>query len=263
MKIYISLIISIFLFACSEQDELDMNVLPDGEYPISFSADNFVMPTSKSFANGGSVGVYMTDNYSVIADSNKEYIYNEGKLTAPANKRYWTRADQIIGVTAYYPRNANISDISDQSTIAQYNSFDILFVTGGVRFNERETKTLTFAHLMSRIELQLDFTGGSYMASDIDQVYIANTIVEGLYPFGSSECVVSNIGEKKHITPYTTDNVIYQAVIIPQTINGTTANPISLIYVTLKQNMRTYCVPVTSSLQFEAGKQYTYTLSIN
>ena len=263
MRKYIPFIIlSLLLFACSEQHELNPNFLPEGEYPISFSTDNFIMPTTKSFVNGGSAGVYMIDTYGVIADNNKEYVYSGGKLTAPTDKRYWTRTDQIIGVTAYYPRNANISDISDQSTIAQYNSFDILYASGPVSFNERETKTLAFDHLMSRIELQLDFTGGSYTAADIGKVYIANTIVEGSFSHNLNECTVTQGVTKTDIIPYTPDSVNYQAVIVPQTINGTQVNPVYLIYVMLKQNTKTYYVPITSTLLFEAGKKYTYTINI-
>ena len=263
MKKYISLLLlSVLLSACSEQYEPDTNILPDGEYPILFSADNFVMPTSKSFVNGDSAGVYMRDNYNVITDDNKEYVYNGGKLTASANKRYWTRADQEITVTAYYPRNANVSDISDQKTLARYNNFDIMRATGTVGFNERETKTLDFSHLMSRIDLQLSF-GSGYSASDIDKVYIANTIAGGTFTYGINSYSIVPSGTKRYIFPYTSDNVNYQAVVVPQTISGTVSNPQFLFYVTLKQNIKTYNVPVTTTLQFEAGKQYTYTLSIN
>lgn len=254
MNKYISLILfSIFLVACSNEVDLDMDILPKGEYPISFSADNIIMPTTKSFAENGVAGVYMTDN-AVIADNNKAYVYSGGKLSAQANERYWTRADQVLTVSAYYPQNATISDISDQSTEGKYNSFDVLYAYNTVSFSERKTKQLAFDHLMSRIVINL--TGNT---SIVNSVKVINTITQGNINITPTSVTVSAISNKKHIIPYKFSTTVYEAVIIPQTIAANT----DLVYVLTNQNQKTYKCTLDSNITFEPGKQYTFSLAIN
>ncbi|MDH6306520.1 hypothetical protein M2459_003224 [Parabacteroides sp. PF5-5] len=270
MNKYISLILfSIFFVACSNESDLDMNILPDGKYPITFSADNLIMPVSKSFDENGIAGVYMHDIDGVTIplseNSNRQYVYSNSQLRAALDdyRRYWSRADQEVLVTAYYPYNSTMSgstfeinDLSNQDSPTNYDNFDILHVSSSVRFSERKTTVLAFDHLMSRIVINLT---GSNLAN-VNSVRIANTFTKGTVNITTG--TVSGGANKKNIiaNKYPDDSNTYRAVVIPgQTITA----GMDLIYVTTGKNQKTYKCTLASDVTFEPGKQYTFTLTIN
>lgn len=271
--IFLSLGILSLLVSCNnETDSVIDTPLPEGQYPVEFSASNFVMPvTTRSLTDNCVVSVTMTDNIPTISDANKNYVYraSDNTLRAQASPRYWSDANQILTVRAYYPVGATIGNITDQSSIGQYHHFDVLYATNTIAFNEREIKALTFSHLMSRVEIRLALKN-SYTSSDIQSVQIANTITQGTlnnWNTSSTPSAGTSGGTRGYITScayeITSDTIKYQAVVIPQTVTASSGSPVSLIYVALNQNSRTYYMPLTANLTFEAGKTYTYTIDIN
>lgn len=271
--IYILFSLGIFSLFVSCNNEIDIEEdtsLPEGEYPIEFSANNFVMPiTTRSLTDNCVVGVSMADSPNSFADTNKAYVYHtsDNTLRAQSTPRYWTREDQVLAVSAYYPANATINNIADQSNSTNYNNYDLLYATNTIAFNERQTKVLAFNHLMSRVEIRLVLKN-SYTIGSIKSVLIANTIIEGTLNNWNSLVSAPSIslgGTRGYITPdqheTISDTVKYQAVVFPQTVTG--GSSVNLIYVSLHQNARTYQVPLPANLTFEAGKTYTYTIDID
>ena len=219
----------------------------------------------KELTANGSNGFTISDGSEMFFPANEEgialYAFHINTATAKPND---------------YPASTSLSHKveQDQSTAANYGKSDLLYAketkTKQAVKDASGTVTLTFKHLLSKIEVVLKKGKGEDDIT-ISKVEILNTKLEATFtPAKATEAGNVTVSESGSIgsdgnpikisneVSGTTENKLNEAIIVPQTL----ANGTAFIRVTLNNGgMLTYSLGAETT--FAANMKYKYTITAN
>jgi len=172
----------------------------------------------------------------------------------------------ILSQDMPYPTSAITYSVkTDQTTEANYAASDLMYGKRMEAYATEDTVALTFKHLLSKIIVvpKVDASADFSIAG----IKIMNTIPTATLTFNTTNrtiapTVVVN-GSAKDISiscdasTYTGADVDNEGIIIPQTVAAGT----DFIKVVLNNKM-TYTYTLPSSMTFEAGKSYRFTVQL-
>jgi len=275
-KLYLLPLAGLLLAGCTADELAGI----EGQMPISLTAEVEDMDAStragttvlNAFATSDAFYAYFPSNVKVgstTSASNTTFTLGSGSTWSPATPPYFNAGATSATVHAYYPyvsgkqvtnTTSSFSVETDQSTDANYKMSDLMYATATINKGSTATATgsLTFAHRMSKILVTANIGAG---ISKITAVKIVggNRTINISTPqsctLGSS---LSNPNSSSNITLYSnsnnTSNVSCAGLIPPQTING------NFLQIVTDQGTATYSL---SSKQFESGKSYQLTITVN
>lgn len=287
----------LFAFAgCTDNTATDGNRLPDGKYPMTFTAtvDGLTVTRAANTADGEwTTGDKIAVQVNNIVPGNeiKEYTPSEingnsASLTSD-DPFYWQTTDETKTVSAWYcgdgstaagGSNATAVPASwaVQSNQAQDNGYpksDFLYAAEkDIKFSDTD-KSLSFSHQTARVVINIKNAEAATDASVISKVIIGydnNLALSGAYTAptqGSSTTGTWNIssGNKGTIIPEVTTTSsgngdilkTYAALVIPQKMSGK-----KFIAITLTDGNTYYYTPTSTDADLESGNQYTYEITV-
>lgn len=259
-------------------------------------ANSELQATELSAANTDGVGTFIYRNTKTAIDN--EYGYENVKYTITGTDGDLTLAS---GETQpYYPMQKTSVDVygyapylavtatgtdpkykftgctvkNDQSSDLGYMQSD--FVSGvlsGLSYADRtKTNVIPLNHRLCKIIVKL--TAENTLTMTKDNLKDANIVLHNIltkFDFDATTGAVTNVAEgtSKDINMGNTksddESLTVYAVIPPQTLTGSDASPLDLFTVTLNSanNSAVYNLATKGTQQFEAGKQYTYTITVD
>lgn len=257
--------------SCSKDEPADGIPLPDGMYPLTFTAtqaDPTVVPqTGIALYDEGDVTKcrWTTgDQIKVVVSGNGNDMENtctldaDGNITAYNPQLYWKTA-QNSNINAWYSniigQNTTVSTVSfaDQSSKLAYvlKAEEIT----GAHYQSEDIK-LRFIHQLAivRVKLQKDasYTGDlTDVTVKLKEAYTSCTISEG---------EITAPGDKGAITMKnpTTDGTYYEANIIPDETGTSRQKDVFEIMA----GGKTTTASLNSAVTFDAGKVYTVTIMV-
>lgn len=285
----------LFAFAgCTDDTATDGNRLPDGKYPMTFTAavDGLTVTRAANTADG----VWTTDNKIAVQVSNtasgkkiKEYtpsdIKNNSASLTSDDPFYWQTTDETKTVSAWYcgdgstaAGGANAGAVpaswavqADQSVTSlnappdAYQQSDFLYAAEKkIKFSDKD-QALSFSHQTARVVINIKKGEAATEASAIQSVIIGdnkNLALSGTY---SGNQLTSNGNNMGIITPkdITSDNGssdilrTYAALVIPQDMKNK-----KFIAITLTDDNTYYYTPQNTDANLESGNQYTYEITV-
>lgn len=198
---------------------------------------------------------------------NAPFTYTQsGNSWSTVNAIQWENRDIRFNLYGYYPYAASVSSVTaypvsvltDQSTSANYYASDFLCATTTAIGPSSSAVPLTFNHRMSKITISIEeglgFGVGEFVGTDIADVSLTN--LKPSATVNLSTGTVTSTGSASAITPLSTTNTTFDAIVVPQTINSTT----TLITFKYKSNTLTY---KPTQLNYASGMHYTFKLALN
>ena len=232
------------LSACSESEDLlsafhsDPNAVRITAQVGKASADGFTrsnpLGTAKEQANFNE-----NDEISVQAEGQDAVTYKyDGKEWQPQGGKFLKWEKETMDFTAYYPAtfNGTITQPTEYNKEADLAAADFMSFTGNVKNPGDNSLTLKMNRLMARVVVEI--------AAFNDQ-YTKNATVKSITINGN-------------IKAYKQDKKFY-ALINPNSIPGATAPFLTL---EVEDGTSTTTETLTNTPTFEAGKSYTYQLTV-
>lgn len=266
---------TVLLGSCAKRDD-NLNELQ----AISFKGKiNELLATmntgaaATSWLAGDKIGVFMVDNGTVDItenNSNRAYVFSANQFSPEIGQEvYYPVSNSSVDFIAYYPyqtgsilTTAVSLNVADQNDLQKIDFLYAKSTNAGVGFNKTAGTgvPLIFDHTLSKIVIKPE-AGAGLDSSDP----IWNTMgitIEGLNTtcdFDLSTGLLSNISKPATIIPFVrTAGIRYEAIVIPEvyaTAGAVTFNfQIGSDIFTLKSK---------ANETFEAGKEYTYTVTVN
>ncbi len=245
------------LAACTQDELVGDNRLPEGEYPVvirstglSVEATPLAAPSTRAAVDGDWQGV--TSVALKLGDAVKEYTvtastdFKSATLSRENDPHYWTSRDPIT-VSAWWPfDNADITQMpavkvaEDQSKLADFQNSD--FISAENRKVEFNNPTLEFTHRTARVTIELKpGTGFTSVA-------------------GATVSLVSlsaDNGNPTAIKTYNASGNTYEALTAPQTVAA--GKP----FVKVERGGGTFHFRPQNDVVLEAGNRYSYTVKVN
>lgn len=231
--------------SCSTDD--DTAALPDGKYPMTFTAQVDGLTATRATSDNSWAG---NEEVAIqIGDEIKKYTaVSDGNLTVASDDPFYWQSTNDITVNAWYPYNdtkpaaADLKVKADQSDNTNYQASDYL---------ETENATVTFAnptlafkHRTAKVVVTLQAGEGVTDVSGATVKFLNQTQVEG---------------DGTEVVPNATVTLgAYTALLIPKRIQRQ-----QFIKVTIgtSDDARDYYYTPTD-VNLEAGKQYSYTITV-
>lgn len=281
--------------SCSDVTD-DDTTLPDGKYPMTFTAsvDGLTVSratTDNSWAGGEEVAIQTGGEV-------KKYTAASGgnlAVASGADPFYWQNNNETKKVTAWYygtgydatpPNGTTWAVQSDQSkteagnTAGNYQRSDFLYAPAtDIPFSDRNSASLSFYHQTARVVVNIVNAEAATDASTIQSVVIGhadNLALSGSYtpPTGagatagtwntsSGSPTMGTIIPRKLTAPGTltgggTALASYAALVIPQQMKGK-----KFIAVSLANGNTYYYTPTQDdAANLQSGKQYTYDITV-
>ena len=245
------------LAACTQDELVGDNRLPEGEYPVviratglSVEATPLAAPSTRAAVDGDWQGV--TSVALKMGDAVKEYTvtastdFKSATLSRENDPYYWTSRDPIT-ISAWWPfDNADITQMpavkvaEDQSKLADFQNSD--FISAENRKVEFNNPTLEFTHRTARVTIELKpGTGFTSVA-------------------GATVSLVSlsaDNGNPTAIKTYNASGNTYEALTAPQTVAA--GKP----FVKVELGGGTFYFRPQNNVVLEAGSRYKYTVKVN
>ena len=258
---------ALMLAACSN-DERDIQ---NNDDIIKLSA-NIATPVTRATATDALQNTQFNNSTAIHVDvyetggsapmTNGSGTYTTTNTTgALSGSLYYPTNGNNIDIEAYYPSTVTYSTTSfnvlaDQSSAANYCSSDLMYATKLTNKAKGTTHGLTFNHALSKIIVNI--TNGSGVTagditSNVSAVKINNTKLTATIAKG---VVSAATGSATDITITGTTNTSNIGIIVPQTVVNGSA------FITVTYNSNDYAYTLTADKTFEAGKVYTYALTL-
>lgn len=233
------------------------------------------------FDNGENIDVYITEATTdgkaatTTYDQPLVYTVGDGGALSTTKQPYYPTSGNGVNIFAVYPSGTSIAESNtftikeDQSTDANYKASDLMYGAPSSHATVSRTKdkvSLTFTHLLSKVTVVLKSGAGS---PSLDGAVVELTGVKPSTTLtanssgGSISTTASGDAKAITVMKATTGSLEGSAVVIPQTLET------SFIKVTLATGgvlTSTSLTSGTSTLEnvvLEAGKSYTYTITVN
>ena len=244
-----------------DSTKVELKLRGDIQSPVSRTLVNV-----NGFETSDKVGIYVSSTGSLASQgdviNNVAYTYSNGNLLAPSGgEAFWETKDARLSVYAYYPYTQNVSNNSsyefsveaDQSVEDNFYNSD--FITANVvNVEPQDTPVaLTFGHSLSKIVVSL--VAGSGITEDQLTAADKNFTIGGLVTDGTIDLATGEATKGRAtetITPLESNGKDYAAIVYPQSGAVT-------FYLELAGEIFSY----TTNVDFEAGCQYKFDLTIN
>lgn len=222
-----------------------------------------------SFVSGTKVKVKPTDNATsgLIATYEwVEYTVASGGALTPSTPQYFPASGSSINISAYYPSTASTEtngfvvalDQAGSSADDVYKAADLMYATVTGITRQSTTPTLEFNHKMSKIKVSL-VVGTGIQTNEINAatVTLKDVIYKGTFVPATGNFTASTETDDKGnvIIARNAGTTAHSAIVIPQSVSE------KIIEVTIGSTAREYTIPSTT--EFEAGKVYAYTITLN
>ena len=194
-------------------------------------------------------------------------IYTTGNAGALTGGLYYPANNSAVDLCAYYPSSITsastaFSVSNDQRTEAGYQASDLMYATKLTNKSSNATHNLTFNHALTKIVV--DIVPGDGMTNADITTYPAVTAVKINGTVLSAQLSISGgaITASKTATGSAADinitgtSLSNIGIIVPQTVPA--GEFITIIY-----NGETYTYSLPSAKTFQAGRVYTYTMTLN
>ncbi len=239
--------------SCSDEGDAD-NRLPDGVYPMTFTAAvDGLTATRATTDNNSQWAGNEAVNIQVGRDSKTYTAASNGALTCTGGF-YWQNKNSV-NVTAWYPVNFCLDNITKQDEGTNYAQLDFLYSPSKeVSFNT--TASLNFEHRMAKVTVTLQ-AGGGLADSDLNGA----TVKFYGYTTATVDCAAGTItspDKNGWITPNQSGSS-YSALLIPQ---SPFPGGEKFISVTIGSDIY-YYIPQSGDADTEAGKAYNYTITVH
>ena len=237
---------ALLLGACSKGEDNGGQTLPDGEYPMTFTAAGIALSVdTKATTDNNWQGV---DQVAIQVDGAvKPYdVEASGDYTTATlssdDPFYWQSTDPIE-VSAWWPYAETMPDVvvqADQNEEDNFNKSDYISATNTIEFGG--STALTFTHRTAKVTVSLK-RGEGMTDEELAQATVTLTSV-----------TTGNAADGNTVTPYQNTT----ALLPPQTIAA--GQP--FIQITLAPGV-TYVYKTEEAAQLQGGYQYTYTITVN
>lgn len=270
--------LTICLYGCSGEIT-DGNTLPAGKYPMTFTAAVDGLMQTRATTTGGTTSWQENDLVAICMDggtNHKQYKITDACIGAmspndEANTLYWSKTQETLA--AWYPVSCTIGSNTDGNEVSitdQSSGFGMLenilhAPAKDYTFNNNSPVAFHFRHALAKVKVTLK-KGEGMEGSDLSNATIRFMgYTEGTLGYGG----MTGSGSNGEITPHTETSVgggnstptTYTALVIPQQMQGE-----KFIQVTVGTDdaARDYFyIPTgTNDANLEAGKQYTYTITV-
>ena len=249
------------LAACSQDDNLDGNRLPEGQYPleiasVSLTADVSEQPwkanalqtrvaEDKKDGMGSAWEWNGTERIGVQIGGGKPgtYVLNEGETIAAENACYWASTAMGQTVKAWFPATDEPISLADQSEGLAY----VLQATETADFDK--AVTLGFTHQLAKVRILFDGTQAAQVENAEVMGYTSCTHTQGAVTADGTQDWL----KMKHTT-YDDGIECWEANVVPTPI--TLNNFIRLNGTTIVTNLSG--IPET----LEGGQMYTIDLTV-
>ena len=239
------------LASCTQDELADNNRLPDGEYPLTLTAQVDGMATRTSgkdaWADGDEIGVRIgadgaTGHYKLNANGSVK------EIITPV---YWQNTASAT-VTAWYPYGEQTNvDISDQSK--GFAAFDFLSATAEEQ-NYQSTVSLSFKHQMAKVSYTLQ---GEGVTDEELQTAVVTLLGDATATFMDGVLEQADQTDGEITSCYNGDTRTGAALLVPQDM---TNKP--FIKVSINGKTFTYTPATAATGILTAGKVNTYTITV-
>lgn len=239
----------LLLAGCTKQ-EADDNWLPEGKYPLIFTAtkDDSGAVTRVAGKDAWTVG----DEIGVKIGSGTAGAYKitaiDGSTMEAITPLYW-QSTASATVTAWYPKDAQDNVSLTNQSASGFTDVDFLKAETTGTYNQSNLN-LSFKHLLAKVKVNLISTNGKTDLGDAEVSILGNTA------FSYTEGVITGNGNNDYITPHKDDDGSYEALLVPQ--NNSNAK---FVRIKLKNRKEYYYTP--SSINLAGGSLHTYTITVN
>lgn len=251
----ITALLSILFFTSCDLKELEdeRNFIT-----ISTSIDRLTRSSKTFFSKGDVISVYAyesSDN-NRVAIENSINVYNGAQWEAtPAME--WKNSLKNYDFLAIYPTHAitnpTVTDFTLEKEVAKN---DLLVATNkNVLFKNAENVELIFEHIMSKVTVNLSFSSSLEPVPTIEKVVLSaknsaqiNFFTKEVTAKGNSTEIELEKGEGNQ----------YVCIAIPQTIPSAT----QMILIYIQGDTTPYVFTTTSNIDLEAGKERTFSLTV-
>lgn len=211
------MITAVWFSACTNDELVDDNTLPEGKYPLEIASVTMNVESSSepwganapqtrvTESENGNSSVWQwnsTEQIGVQIGDGKigTYVLNDGKTITAENACYWASTATGQTVKAWFPATDEPISLADQSEGLAY----VLQATKTVDFDE--TVTLGFTHQLAKVRVLLDGT----------QVAQAKTVeVRGYTSCTHMQGTVSGANKGWITMQYVSDKGYYEANVVP------------------------------------------------
>ena len=264
------------LVAASCSDVTDDDILPDGKYPMTFTAAVDGMAVSRATTAADGKTSWLEDDLVAISKdggaSHKAYKITDagsGAMSPVADALYWSQKTETLG--AWHPVSCTIGNgggpgevnITDQSS--GFGALEnILYApAASYTYSSGSPVVFTFRHALAKVSVTLQKESGK---TDFTEEEISGAKVAFMgYTAGSlGYGGLAGDGENGEIKPKkeTTDGTTtYTALLVPQQMQN-----VKFIKVTIGTDAAArdyYYTPAgDNDANLTAGKQYTYNITV-
>ncbi len=227
--------------------------LPDGKYPITFTAAVDGLTVSRAagkdaWAKDDPIAVSLNES-----SGSKTYKITDASTGAmepvnPSDVYYWKTNTEELKILAWYPAEAvTAKDISDQSQ--GFADFDYLKAKTTAKFSATGAVSLSFVHQMAKVTCTL--TTDNSTTTDVTKATVS------IYGYTKASFTKGIVGKVENSNGWITPTSDKQVLVVPQDMKGQ-----QFIRVTISGREYFY-KPGENEANLEAGKQYNYAIKVN
>lgn len=267
--------------SCGDDGETD-NRLPEGKYPMTFTAavDGLAVSRATTDADGKTSWVE-NDPVAISKDggaSHKEYKISDassGEMSAnnsagsDANTLYWSKTTETLAawhpVTCTIGSGSGTGEVSITNQSSDFGSLEnILYAPAkDYTYSSSNPVAFTFRHALAKVKVTLK-KGDGIEESDLSNATVTFTgYTAGSLGYGGMTGSGDGNGgiTPKTETPTPDGAPTYTALVIPQQMQG---KKFIRVTVSAGNAARDYYYTPTNGTDadLEAGKQYTYTITV-
>jgi hypothetical protein len=227
--------------------------LPDGKYPITFTATVDGLTVSRAagkdaWAKDDPIAVSLNES----SDSKTYKITDASNGTMqpvnPSDVYYWKTNTEELKILAWYPAEAvTAKDISDQSQ--GFADFDYLKAETTAKFSATGAVSLSFVHQMAKVTCTL--TTDNSTTTDITKATVS------IYGYTKASFAKGIVGKVENSNGWITPTTDKEVLVVPQDMKGQ-----QFIRVAISGREYFY-TPGENDPDLEAGKRYDYTIKVN
>ena len=245
-----------------ETIRLTANVNSENEMTRASSGDNL---QNTQFVSGKQIFVEAYETGQTTAYTSG--IYTTGNAGTLTGGSYYPANNSAVDLCAYYPSSITsastaFSVSNDQRTEANYQASDLMYATKLTNKSSNATHNLMFNHALTKIVVNIEPGDGMTNADittypAVTAVKINGTVLSAQLAISAGAITASKTATGSpadiNITGTSLSNI---GIIVPQTVPA--GEFITIIY-----NSETYTYSLPSAKTFQAGRVYTYTLTLS
>lgn len=255
--------VALLVFGHSCKNDAYRDLVPEGNGQVQFTSsiggDVSTRVTGNKWDNNDAIGVFMKQGAnlgSALAMNKKYTTAGNGNFSAEGADIINYPETGSVDFIAYYPYAAGLTgttlpvNVADQSNQA---AIDILYSNNATGLSKTSgTANLAFKHQLAKVELNVKAGTGIPSVSGLSVAYNS---VNTTATFDLATGAMTNLSGSQNLTAKTTAQTatasqLVEAIVIP---GNYAAKQVAF---TVAGSSFTWTLP--ASLQFEAGKKYTY-----